>query len=106
MTNRVSIEFVLALADIQTLLKLKLEKNSNISDMLEILNSNHKDIALQVQHFLEKGAILGVFSQRVAVDYILQEGDRVELYRALVVDPKTARARRAKLKNNSKVVPK
>jgi putative ubiquitin-RnfH superfamily antitoxin RatB of RatAB toxin-antitoxin module len=43
---------------------------------------------------LEKGAF-GVFGQRVALDRPLAEGDRVEIYRPLTMDPKEARRRRA-----------
>ncbi len=35
--------------------------------------------------------LLGVFGTRVAPDTRLKQGDRVEVYRALVLDPKEAR---------------
>ena len=38
---------------------------------------------------------LGVFSKPVKPDHVLSDGDRVEVYRALVVDPKESRRRRA-----------
>jgi uncharacterized protein len=38
---------------------------------------------------------LGIFSRRVAPDDTLQDGDRVEIYRPLTLDPKDARRRRA-----------
>ncbi|MFK8016797.1 MAG: RnfH family protein [Gammaproteobacteria bacterium] len=34
---------------------------------------------------------LGVFGRRVKPDQVLEEGDRVELYRPLTADPKTVR---------------
>lgn len=34
---------------------------------------------------------LGVFAQKVSHDYIVQEGDRVEVYRPLTADPKEVR---------------
>jgi len=37
---------------------------------------------------------LGVWGKRVAADYVLQQGDRIELYRPLTVDPKVARRER------------
>lgn len=47
-------------------------------------------------------APLGIFSRKldgrqqpVAGEYVLQEGDRVEIYRPLEVDPKQARRQRA-----------
>ena len=36
----------------------------------------------------------GIWGQRAPADQPLQEGDRVELYRALTVDPKVARRER------------
>lgn len=38
---------------------------------------------------------LGVFGERVADEYQVNDGDRVELYRELELDPKEARRRRA-----------
>lgn len=34
---------------------------------------------------------IGVFSQKVTLDYLLEKGDRVELYRPLTADPKEVR---------------
>ena len=39
---------------------------------------------------------VGVFGKRVSLDHPLADGDRVEVYRPLVVDPKEARRIRAK----------
>lgn len=48
-------------------------------------------------------AALGIFGQALgtkglesAAQHVLHEGDRVEIYRPLVIDPKDARRRRAK----------
>jgi len=38
---------------------------------------------------------VGIYGRRVALDTRLADGDRVELYRPLRVDPKEARRRRA-----------
>lgn len=40
---------------------------------------------------------LGVFAQRVSHDYLLEDGDRVEIYRNLKADPKEVRRQLAKL---------
>lgn len=39
---------------------------------------------------------IGVFGRRVPPDHKLAEGDRVEIYRPLAMDPKEARRRRAR----------
>ena len=38
---------------------------------------------------------LGIFAKKVAADRVLEEGDRVEIYRPLILDPMEARRRRA-----------
>ena len=41
------------------------------------------------------GNAFGIFGKRVAPDTRLADGDRLEIYRPLVMDPKEARRRRA-----------
>lgn len=41
-------------------------------------------------------ASFGIFSHPQPRDYILQDGDRVEIYRPLIADPKEMRRQRAK----------
>ena len=48
----------------------------------------HPEISLEKQAF-------GIFGKRAALDARLAPGDRVEVYRALAIDPKEARRRRA-----------
>ena len=38
---------------------------------------------------------LGVFGKAIAPDYELQDGDRIEIYRPLIADPKEIRRQRA-----------
>ncbi len=42
-----------------------------------------------------RDAVLGIFGRVVAADQVLREGDRVEVYRPLLRDPKVARRDRA-----------
>lgn len=39
---------------------------------------------------------VGIFGHRVTLDTLLSEGDRIEIYRPLPMDPKEARLRRGK----------
>lgn len=53
------------------------------------------------EHFPEidaEASKMGIFSRLIPkpAEYVLQAGDRVEIYRPLQVDPKAARAARAK----------
>lgn len=38
---------------------------------------------------------LGIFAKKVPADRVLEEGERVEVYRPLILDPMEARRRRA-----------
>jgi len=53
-----------------------------------------RDAVLASGFNIENHAV-GVFGKRVALDHPLADGDRVEIYRSLAVDPKEARRRRA-----------
>lgn len=44
---------------------------------------------------LEKSAV-GVFSKRAKLDDVVNAGDRIEIYRPLLIDPKEARRAREK----------
>ncbi len=43
-----------------------------------------------------RGAAVGVWGERKALDYVVRTGDRIEFYRPLKFDPKEARRARAK----------
>jgi putative ubiquitin-RnfH superfamily antitoxin RatB of RatAB toxin-antitoxin module len=45
---------------------------------------------------------VGVFSKLLPLDTPVEEGDRIEIYRPLVVDPKEARRHRAELRRRHK----
>ncbi len=52
-----------------------------------------------VEHFPEidpASAKLGIFGKAQKPDTVLRAGDRVEIYRPLIADPKESRRRRAK----------
>lgn len=44
------------------------------------------------------GLLLGVFGQVKRADSVLRDGDRIEIYRPLTIDPKKARRLRAALR--------
>jgi len=54
---------------------------------------------LVTRHRLDlAGIALAIFGRRARADALVADGDRVELTRPLIVDPKVARARRARRK--------
>lgn len=42
-----------------------------------------------------RGFPVGIFSKQVGLDYVLKEGDRIEIYRSLTLDPKENRRKKA-----------
>ena len=48
-------------------------------------------LPIDAQNHLGNPPRIGVWGQLRALDHVLRDGDRVELYRALLIDPKDAR---------------
>ena len=80
------VEVAYALADKQSLLTIEVERGATLKDAIEasgILES-FKQIDLTKDR-------VGIFSKFASLDTILQEKDRVEIYRSLVADQKEVR---------------
>lgn len=45
-----------------------------------------------------KGLPVGIYGKQVSMDLVLKDGDRIEIYRPLIRDPKEKRRRLAQLK--------
>jgi uncharacterized protein len=80
------VEVVYALPRSARTVRLELAAGATVRDALA---SCGFEIDLEKQAF-------GVFGKRARLDHPLAEGDRVEIYRPLAIDPKEARRRRAK----------
>lgn len=85
----IGVEVCYARADVQAVVALKLMRGSTARDAVSQSGLS--------QRFPELDGTqpLGVYGKRVADDYPLQDGDRVEILRPLAIDPKEARRRRA-----------
>ncbi len=57
-----------------------------------------KESGLYTRHPETKDLAVGIYAKQVSLDTILKDGDRVELYRPLVLDPKEKRRRLARVK--------
>jgi uncharacterized protein len=88
-STELSIEVCYALAGAQTLIALRLPAGATVRDALEASHivERHPEIDLAT-------ARVGVYGRLKPLDAPLAEGDRVEIYRPLIVDPKVARQRR------------
>jgi len=84
-------EVVYATAGQQILRRVELAEGSTVMQAID---------ASGIAGMLPGGAIdarhLGVFAHRVAPDQVVQNGDRIEIYRPLMLDPMEARRRRAR----------
>jgi putative ubiquitin-RnfH superfamily antitoxin RatB of RatAB toxin-antitoxin module len=87
---RTMIEIAYATPDLQKIIEC--EVDSGVSPRDVVRQSNIR------QYFAEidpETCDLGVFGKSIADDYVLADGDRVEIYRALIADPKEVRRQRA-----------
>lgn len=84
------IEVAYARADRQWLLALEVEQGVTAHAALQASGLLAECPELQAGE-----PVLGVWSRRVAPDTVLEAGDRLEVYRPLRADPKTARRQRA-----------
>jgi putative ubiquitin-RnfH superfamily antitoxin RatB of RatAB toxin-antitoxin module len=83
------VEVVFALPDCHDAVSVEVAAGATVAQALAAsgLAERHPGIDL---------SRVGVFGRSVCADQLLREGDRVEVYRPLVLDPKEARRRRAR----------
>ncbi|MCO6523520.1 MAG: RnfH family protein [Candidatus Schmidhempelia sp.] len=86
----INIEIVYTLPEKPTVIPLQIAENTSILSAI-----NRSGILEQCQIDLKKHSV-GIYGKVVALDAILQNNDRIEIYRPLLADPKEIRKRRAK----------
>jgi putative ubiquitin-RnfH superfamily antitoxin RatB of RatAB toxin-antitoxin module len=86
----ISVEVVYALPDKQYLRAVTLEEGATVEQAIKAsgLLSLRKDIDLNSNK-------VGIFSRPVKLADVVQDGDRIEIYRPLIADPKELRRQRA-----------
>ncbi len=90
MTDKINIEVVYALPDDQTLLKKAVPSGSTVMDAIQASGLLAKYPAFDLAAHK-----LGIFGKLTKADTLLRDGDRIEIYRPLIADPKEVRRRRA-----------
>jgi len=90
MSEQISVEVCYALSERQEIVKLKLSAGASVQQALESsgLLAKFPEISLEQGKF-------GVYGKLVRLDTRLHDHDRVEIYRALIADPKEVRRKRA-----------
>lgn len=86
----IRVEIAYAEADSQTILELEAEDGITAEDAVRRSGILRKYPALDFDK-----AKLGIFGKLCKRDAALKSGDRVEIYRPLIADPKEVRKRRA-----------
>ena len=84
------VEVVYALRDAQHRAHLELAEGADVAAALAAVARLEPFASLDLEH-----ATVGVFGQVAERSLKLSHGDRVEIYRPLLMDPKEARRRRA-----------
>lgn len=93
----INVEVAYALPNKQLILAVEVEATTTIEDIVKASGILEKftDIDLATNK-------VGVFGKLAKLTATLQEGDRVEIYRPLIADPKEVRRRRAAEGKNMK----
>lgn len=92
-----NIEVTYALPEKQFLLSVKVEEGATIEEA--IIASGI--LALRDDIDLKKNKV-GIYSRPAKLTDVVQEGDRVEIYRPLIADPKELRRQRAEKSKEAK----
>jgi hypothetical protein len=88
--NLLGIEVVYALPDHQHLISIKVPVGINAREALRL-----SGLAADFPELDMENCPLGVFAKEVSADYLLAEGDRLEVYRPLINNPRESRRARA-----------
>ena len=85
-----TVEIIYATIESQELLSLSVAEHTTIQDCIEQsgLLAQFPDIDLSVMK-------VGIFSQVKPLSHSVNEGDRIEIYRTLIADPKEVRRKKA-----------
>jgi putative ubiquitin-RnfH superfamily antitoxin RatB of RatAB toxin-antitoxin module len=87
----ITVEVVYLDAEQQHVRRIDVAENSSVLEAIE---------ASGIAEVIPAGAIdtdrLGIFSRRVSGNDLVQQGDRIEIYRPLLLDPMEARRKRAR----------
>jgi putative ubiquitin-RnfH superfamily antitoxin RatB of RatAB toxin-antitoxin module len=91
------IEVAYAGPEVQSVMALALPPPATVADVLRLAALDPRFAGIDLQ-----AVTVGIFGVVVGREQALADGDRVEIYRDLAIDPKLARRRRARSKTLSK----
>ena len=86
----ITVEVVYALPEKQYLFQVKLAEGSSVEQAI------HVSGLLELRHDIDLTQNkIGIYSRPVKLQDVVNDGDRVEIYRPLIADPKELRRQRA-----------
>ena len=88
--KKISVEVVYATPEQQKIITVEVVEGSTIETVIE--RSGIEEIFREMDLSKQK---VGIFSQQKNLFDKVEEGDRIEIYRPLLIDPKEARKKRA-----------
>ncbi len=88
--NLIRVEVAYALPTKQTIVDVSVPENTSVEDAIRA-----SDILEQFPDIDLAKTKVGIWSRVVKLRDVLSEGDRIEIYRPLIADPKEIRKRRA-----------
>ena len=89
-SETIPVEVAYALPEKQQIAKLDVQAGATAREAVLQSGLERQFPGLDLQH-----AKLGIFGKAIKDSQVLQPGDRVEIYRQLIADPKEVRKRRA-----------
>jgi len=86
----IRVEVTYALRDRQALIAVEVKEGETVIEAIQ-----RSGILSEFPEIDLKRAKVGIFGQRISLEAQVRDGDRVEIYRQLVADPKDLRRRKA-----------
>lgn len=93
--HRISVSIVFAQRERQWLKEFEVARGTSVAELIE--KSSFMNEVEPLRGKTLNDLQVGIFAQKVALDTLLEEGDRVEIYRSLTADPKEVRRQLALL---------
>jgi len=90
MANKTHIEVAYATPEKQVILERQIDSGTAPREAVRQSGIDQHFPEIDLEH-----CDIGVFGKVIAADYELQDGDRIEIYRPLIADPKEIRRQRA-----------
>jgi len=90
MDKHLHVEVAYAQADEQLIVAVELAAGATVMDAIQASHIQQRFAGMDVRE-----GNVGIFGQHCSLQRLLDDGDRVEIYRPLQVDPKQARRLRA-----------